>query len=89
VWTLGGCCRYSELHYTVDLAFHQACAGVTADACANKPIARMWRAWQQRRHAPNHNYTAGDGTVYPLLSMWPSYIVHLPYFSTASFNGES
>ena len=29
-----------------------------------------------------------SGTVYPLLSMWPSYIVHLPYFSTSSFNSD-
>ena len=83
-----GAYGYSELHYTVDLAFHQACAGKRADECANKPIGRMWAAWQKRKHLPIHNYTAPDGTVYPLLSMWPSYIVHLPYFSTNSFNSD-
>ena len=74
-----GAYEYSELHYTVDLAFHQACAGEPASACANKPIARMWEAWQRRKLSPIHNYTSPDGAVYPLLSMWSSYIVHLPY----------
>ena len=70
-------------------AMLQACAGQPAGACANKPIARMWEAWQKRRLRPVHNYTSpSTGTVYPLLSMWPSYIVHLPYFSTSSFNSD-
>jgi len=43
-----GAYGYSELHYTVDLAFHQACAGQPASTCANKPIGRMWEAWQVR-----------------------------------------
>ena len=62
----------SELHYTVWLAFNQACAGQPPGDCANGPIARMWEAWQKRRLSPIHSYTAGTGKTYPLLSMWPS-----------------
>jgi hypothetical protein len=83
-----GAYEYSELHYTVDLAYHQACGDQTPVTCVNKPIARMWKAWEQRKHSPVHNYTSPQGHVYPLLSMWPSYIVHLPYYSTNSFNSD-
>jgi hypothetical protein len=84
-----GAYEYSELHYTVDLAFHQACVGQPSSSCANKPIAHMWEAWQRRKLSPIHNYTSPiDGKVYPLLSLWSSYIVHLPYFSTSSFNAD-
>ena len=41
-----GAYEYSELHYTVDLAFHQACPEAVPEECANKPIGRMWAAWQ-------------------------------------------
>merc|ERR1711881_762547 len=49
--------------YTVDemltavwLAFEKACGGQPAGQCSNKPIERMWTAWQGRRYRPNFAY---------------------------------
>jgi hypothetical protein len=75
---------FSELHYTVWLAYNRACAGQAAGKCSNKPIERMWTAWQGRREHPNDSYKS-----YPLLSYWPSYIVQLPFYASHAFNNDS
>ena len=64
---------FSELHYTVWLAYSQACAGGNSSrtVCRNTAIAKMWTAWQGRRLAPDLEFDA-NGKTYPLLSDWPS-----------------
>ena len=78
------CSDFSELHYTVWLAYSRACVGgdPSSDECA--PLAKMWKAWQGRREHPDLSYHD-----YPLLSDWPSYIVQLPYYAAHSFNADA
>merc|ERR1712187_641707 len=69
--------------YTVWLAYSKACAGKPAGQCENSALDRMWQAWQGRREHPNIAYQG-----VPLLSLWSSYIVHLPYYASHSFNSD-
>ena len=75
---------FSELHYSVWLSFSRVCVGATTGGCKDKPIENMWNAWQSRRLHPNLAYHG-----FPLLSDWPSYIVHLPFYSSHSFNTDA
>lgn len=74
---------FSELHYAVWLAYENSCAGYAAGECPNQALDAMWQAWQGRRNHPNIDYQG-----MPLLSLWSSYIVHLPYYSSHSFNAD-
>lgn len=74
---------YSELHYTVWLAYSRVCAGYPPGGCPDKAIESMWTAWQGRRLHPNFAYKS-----FPLLSDWSAYIVHLPFYSSGSFNTD-
>eukprot|EP00928_Gymnodinium_smaydae_P054583 TRINITY_DN38329_c0_g1_i1.p1 TRINITY_DN38329_c0_g1~~TRINITY_DN38329_c0_g1_i1.p1 ORF type:complete len:566 (-),score=33.34 TRINITY_DN38329_c0_g1_i1:160-1857(-) len=76
--------EFSELHYTVWLSYGRACAGWAAGDCPNRALDRMWQAWQGRRFHPKISYEG-----FPLLSLWPSYIVHLPFYASHSFNSDS
>jgi hypothetical protein len=75
---------FSELHYTVWLAYSRVCAGAAPGACPNAAIESMWAAWQGRRLHPILSYRG-----HPLLSDWPSYIVHLPFYVAHSFNADA
>lgn len=76
--------QFNEEHYTVDLAYHQACASAPPGNCSgSKPIRDMWTSWQARRI---HTDTEYDG--HPLLSLWSGYIVHLPFYTVHSFNSD-
>lgn len=46
-------------------------------------IERMWASWQGRRLHPNTMYNGHE-----LLSVWSSYLVHLPFYMTHSFNSD-
>jgi hypothetical protein len=74
---------FSELHYTVWLAYSRVCAGAVPGACADAAIEAMWTAWQGRRLHPDLAYRG-----HPLLSDWPSYIVHLPFYASHAFNAD-
>ena len=56
----------------------------TPARCENVPIGQMWTAWQQRRLAPDLSYQG-----YSLLSLWPSYIVQLPFYAAGSFSSDA
>ena len=75
---------FSELHYTVWLAYSRACVGGDARSAACAPLKTMWDAWQGRRTKPRLSYHG-----HPLLSDWPSYIVQLPFYSSHSFNADA
>jgi hypothetical protein len=80
---------YSELHYTVWLSYHQTCRDAPLGQCENKDIEQMWRKWQGRRLHPDVSWTDISTTKsYDLLSLWSSYIVHLPFYATHSFNSD-
>lgn len=70
---------FSELHYTVWLAYSRACASGAGGNCTDA-LRNMWAAWQGRRAHPNLAYHG-----HALLSHWPSYIVQLPYYAANSF----
>lgn len=74
---------YSELHYTVWLAWGRMCGDAPPGTCADPAIEAMWTAWQGRRLHPMTAYRS-----HPLLSTWSSYIVHLPFYSSHSFNAD-
>jgi len=74
---------YNEEHYTVWLAYQKACGGQMQGQCSNPGIERMWEAWQGRRLAPDHDFQG-----HPLLSMWSSYLVHLPFYLVHPFNSD-
>ena len=60
-----------------------------ARKCRNTPIDAMWKAWQARRLNPDVSWKdPTSGKSFPLLSLWPSYIVQLPYFTSHSFNSD-
>jgi hypothetical protein len=54
-----------------------------AGHCSNAAIEAMWDAWQGRRLHPNHAYEK-----IALLSAWSGYIMHLPYYTTRTFNSD-
>lgn len=74
---------FSEVHYSVWLAYSKVCFGYTPGSCPAPQLEAMWEAWQGRRTAPNFAYAG-----LPLLSDWSSYIVHLPYYASHSFNSD-
>lgn len=74
---------FHEGHNAVWLAYMRACAGAKKGACGNPGIEAMWRAWQGRRSHPDTFYRGQ-----PLVSTWPSYIVHLPFYASYSFNAD-
>ena len=51
--------------------------------CADAPISKMWDAWQGRRAAPEYHYAGQD-----LLTLWPSYVLQLPYYLVHPFNSD-
>lgn len=75
--------QFNEEHYTIWFAYEKACAGQPAGHCSNAAIEAMWDAWQGRRLHPNHAYDEIE-----LLSAWSGYIVHLPYYTTHTFNSD-
>ena len=81
---------YSELHYTVWLAFNRACSGGDGAALSQSGVRctaalkNMWARWQGRRFHPPLSYHQ-----YKLLTFWPSYIVQLPFYAAHSFNSDS
>jgi len=79
---------FDEEHYTVDLAYRKACSGQPLGHCKNKPIETMWQKWQGRRLHMNQHFVDGNQT-YDILSAWSGYIVHLPFYSSHSFNADS
>lgn len=74
---------YDEMIWIAELAFQQACGKQPAGQCNNKPIERMWAAWQGRR---NHlwYYWGGQG----LLTTWPSFLLQLPFYLVHAFNSD-
>jgi len=78
--------NFSELHYSVWLAYNKACSAVReGEPCTAAPaLGDMWARWQGRKTLPNFSYRN-----FPLLSDWPSYIVQLPFFSSSSFNSDA
>jgi len=96
-----GAYDFSELHYTVWLAWGRACGAAHAAGtkCKNAAIEDMWQAWQKRRTMPDLFYTPPPGDApggqvganrsYALLSLWPSYIVQLPFYAAGSFSGDA
>ncbi len=75
--------QFNEEHYTIWFAYEKACGGQPAGHCSNAAIEAMWDAWQGRRLHPNHAYEK-----IALLSAWSGYIVHLPYYTTHTFNSD-
>eukprot|EP00927_Polykrikos_kofoidii_P040345 TRINITY_DN34509_c0_g1_i1.p1 TRINITY_DN34509_c0_g1~~TRINITY_DN34509_c0_g1_i1.p1 ORF type:complete len:548 (-),score=56.57 TRINITY_DN34509_c0_g1_i1:50-1693(-) len=70
-----GAYNFNEEHYTFWFA--------SMSNPYNVPLTNMWARWMQRRLIPNQRYKDHD-----LLSMWSGYIVHLPFYTTASFNSD-
>ena len=75
--------QFNEEHYTIWFAYEKACVGQMAGHCSNAAIEAMWDAWQGRRLHPNHAYEK-----IALLSAWSGYIMHLPYYTTRTFNSD-
>jgi len=67
--------QFNEEHYTFWFA--------SLAAPQNTAIQTMWKHWQGRREHPNHEYAG-----HKLLSTWSGYIVHLPFYTTQSFNSD-
>ena len=46
-------------------------------------MERMWAAWSGRKAQPNFGYRG-----LPLLTLWPAYVVQLPYYTVHDFNTD-
>lgn len=79
---------FDEEHYTIDLAYRKGCNGQPLGQCKNKALETMWQKWQGRRLHMNQHYADGNQT-YDILSAWSGYIVHLPFYTSYSFNSDS
>ena len=75
--------EWNEEMIAVAFAFATTCGGQPPGQCTNKGIERMWQRWQGRRTHPNYDYKG-----HPLLSLWASYVVHLPYYLVSAFNRD-
>ena len=73
---------FSEMHWLVWLAHEGVCGGNRCPAA--HPIEQLWRAWEGRADAPEFRY-AGE----QLLTLWPSYVVQLPYYLVHPFNSDT
>lgn len=76
--------QFNEEHYTIWFAFEQACGKQPQGHCSNTAIETMWSKWMGRRLHPDHTYAG-----IPLLSTWSGYVVHLPYYTSHSFNSDA
>eukprot|EP01051_Picozoa_sp_SAG22_P002816 SAG22_NODE_129_length_18679_cov_40.656028_15_plen_620_part_00 len=85
---------FSEMHWLVWLAHASVCEqrnrtaggapGPPRPGCdAAEPVEQLWRNWEGRAAAPNYFY-AGNA----LLTLWPSYVVQLPYYLVHPFNSD-
>ena len=74
---------YSEMHWLVWLAHERACGNASHPCNATDPIEEMWRAWEGRADAPNYHYAG-----HALLTLWPSYVLQLPYYLVGAFNSD-
>lgn len=76
--------EYSEMHWLAWLAHASVCGGGHQGCQANDPIEKFWQAWQGRANAPSYRYAGRE-----LLTLWPSYVVQLPYYLVHAFNADS
>eukprot|EP00040_Diaphanoeca_grandis_P026381 m.147625 g.147625 ORF g.147625 m.147625 type:complete len:622 (-) comp30550_c0_seq1:77-1942(-) len=74
---------FSELQWVFWLAYHAGCGADNATTCPNKPIATMWKTFQERRNHPDFSY-AGQA----LVTLWPSYVTQLPFYLIHPFNSD-
>merc|ERR1719424_2395422 len=79
-----GMYNFNEEHYTVWFAYEKACPLQKTGECPNVAIQQMWDRWMSRSQHPNYNYKE-----HPLLSLWSGYIVHLPFYTSHSFNSNA
>ena len=80
---------FNEMIWYTWLVHQSACGGAPEGACnatasGHAPIEDMWRNWQQRRLQPNYAY---GGRA--LLSLWPSYLVQLPFYLVHPFAADA
>jgi len=76
--------NYNEMIWIAYLAFQQACGTQPEGQCSNKPIERMWAAWQGRRNHLWYHY-GGHG----VLTIWPSFLLQLPFYLVHAFNSDA
>lgn len=74
---------YSEMHWLVWLVHERVCGAGRPRCDATNPIEQLWRTWEGRADAPNYYY-AGRA----LLTLWPSYVLQLPYYLVGAFNSD-
>ena len=75
---------YNEMHWLVWLAHESVCGAGRPQPCKpTDPIEKLWRGWEGRADAPNYHYAGQD-----LLTLWPSYVVQLPYYLVHAFNAD-
>lgn len=75
---------YSEMHWLAWLAYEFKCSASDTNCTASEPVAKLYRAWEGRASAPNFAYAG-----YHLLTLWPSYVVQLPYYLVGPFNSDA
>ena len=75
-----GLYNYNEMQWLAWLAHGSVCAKGCSPA---QPIEKFFRKWQGRAAAPNWNYAGRQ-----LLTLWPSYVVQLPYYLVNAFNSD-
>jgi hypothetical protein len=75
--------EFNEEFIAVYFAWQTACGDHPPGECPNKGIERMWQRWQGRRTNPLYKYE-----THPLLSLWASYVVHLPFYMVHAFNSD-
>ena len=76
---------YSEMHWLAWLAYeHQCRGGNSGRNCSGPtPVHHLYRAWQDRASAPNYWYSGQA-----LLTLWPSYVLQLPFYLVHAFNSD-
>ena len=80
---------FNEMIWYTWLCHQSACGGAPESTCnatasGYAPIEAMWQNWQQRRLQPNFYYAG-----HALLSLWPSYLVQLPYYLVHPFGADA
>jgi hypothetical protein len=75
---------FSEMHWLVWLAHESVCGAGKPPCAATEPIEELWRAWEGRADAPNYRYAGRQ-----LLTLWPSYVVQLPFYLVHAFNADA
>ena len=73
---------YSEMHWLAWLAYQSECGGKKNCSSAT-PVHQLFRSWQDRASAPNFWYSSR-----PLLTLWPSYVLQLPFYLVHPFNSD-